>query len=117
MKLQDIKGEKALTVLADLIDPIKKLSEDAIFRKKIDTDRLKAIKYLLKEHSKTVIEILAILNDENPETYEPNILALPMMLYDFFNDPMVIDLFGLQSQTTEKTSSGSVTENTEAKKA
>ena len=117
MKLQDIKGERALTVLADLIDPIRELSGDAKFRKMLNGDKLEAVKYLLKNHTKTIITVLAILDGKNPNTYEPNLLTLPVMLLDFFNDPTVIELFGLQSQTDQSASSGSVTENTEAKKA
>lgn len=117
MKLSDIKGEKAIEVLADLIDPFSIIAKDGVFKKKITEDRVEGIKYLLKNHSKTVIEILAIINGEDLESYAPNILALPVMLLDFFNDPTVTELFGLQSQTTDKTSSGSVTENTEAPEA
>lgn len=117
MKLQDIKGEKALIILADLIDPIKELSGDAVFRKMLDGDKLEAVKYLLKNHTSTIVKVLAILNEEDPNTYEPNLLTLPVMLLDFFNDPIVTELFGLQSQTDQSASSGSVTENTEAKKA
>lgn len=114
MKLSDIKGEKAIEVIADLIDPFKKIASDGVFREKIASDRVEGVKYLLKHHSKTVIEILAVINEEDPQTYEPNVFALPVMLLDFFNDPMVSELFGFQSQTTDKTSSGSVTESTEA---
>ena len=114
MRLSDIKGERAIEVIADLIDPITILANDKVLRKKLDKDRLGGVKYLLKTHSKLIVEVLAIINDEDPETYEPDIFALPIMLLDFLNDPKVEELFGLQSQTTEKTSSGSVTVNTEA---
>lgn len=115
MKLSEIKGEKAMEVLADLIDPIKELATDKQFKEKISAgDKLEAIKYLLKNQSKTIVTVLAVINGEDPDKYEPNLLTLPVTLMDFFNDPMVMDLFGLQSQTPEKTSSGSATENTEA---
>lgn len=117
MKLSDIKGERAIGVLADLIDPIVSITKDEEFKKAIQTDKMEGIKYLLKHHSTTVIIILAVLNEEDPETYQPSLLEIPVMLLDFFNDPTVIELFGLQDQIMEKTSSGPVMENTEAPEA
>ena len=114
MNLSEIKGEKALNALADLIKPLGSIAKDPTFRRLIEVDRLEAIEYLLRNHQKTVITILAVLNQEDPETYEPDIFSLPVMLYEFFNDETVTKLFGLQSQSTEKTSSGSVMESTEA---
>lgn len=117
MKLSEIKGEKALEALANLIDPISIIAQDEQFKISIQKSRIEGIKHLLKNHKKAVIEILAILNEENPETYEPGLIEIPSMLLEFFSDPQVAELFGLQDQTTEKTSSGPVTENTEAPEA
>ena len=114
MKLLELKGEKALDVLADLLDPIQVIASDQIFRKELQTNRIAGIKYLLKNHKPEVIKILAIANEQDPETYEPNILELPSTIMEFLSDPTVSQLFGLQDQTTEKTSSGPVMENTEA---
>ena len=117
MKLSEIKGERALDVIADLIDPVGRLLQDDQF-KEIAQDkkrpRTDTIKYLLKEHKKTVIEILAVINGEDPKTYEPSLLSLPMMLMDLIDDPDVAILFGLQGQTTELASTGPATESTEA---
>lgn len=115
MKLSEIKGEKALEVLADLIDPIKELLEDDKLKDMRDeSNKLDIVKYLLKQHKKEMLTILALISGENPETYEPTILTLPVMVMDFLNDPDVAELFGLQGQPTEQASSGSATENIEA---
>jgi len=115
MKLSEIKGERALEVIADLIDPISRLLKDDMFKKKVQGDnRLDAVKYLLKNHQRDVIEILALINDADPKTYAPSLIELPMMLMDLLSDPDVMSLFGSQSQTTHLASTGSVTENTEA---
>lgn len=115
MKLSEIKGERALEVLADLIDPIKELLQDEKLKEmRSESNKLDIVKYLLKNHQKDVLTILALINGENPETYEPSILTLPVMVMDFINDPDVAGLFGLRSQTTELASSGSAMENTEA---
>lgn len=117
MRLSDIKGEKALDVIADLLDPVAEISTDNEVRTLLETgkveDRKKAIKLGIKNHKKAVITMLAILNGEDPETYEPSIYVLPVMLLDILNDPEVQRLFGSQEQTSDGISSGPVQENTE----
>lgn len=115
MKISEIKGERALEVIADLIDPISEMLKDEEFKAVVKSDdRTKAIKYLLKTHKRNVLIILALINGENPDTYEPTLVSLPVMLMDLLNDPDVAILFGLQSQNTVTASFGSATENTEA---
>lgn len=111
-KLSEIKGEDALDVLADLIDPVSEITKDKKFvaaaRK---GDRLQAAKILLRGHKKPIITVLAILNGEDPEAYAPSLLSLPAMVIELLNDPDLAVLF--QSGETE-TPSGSPTEITEA---
>lgn len=114
MKLSEIKGDNALDVLADLIDPVCEILVD----KDIETaynsgDRMRAIKLGLKKHKRAVTTILALLNEEDPKTYKPALLMLPKMLMDVLNDEELMGLFSSQTQT-EKTSFGDATENTEA---
>lgn len=115
MRLSEIKGEKALDVLVDLLDPATEIFGDSelaeLMRKK---DRVGAVKVAIGKHKKSVITMLALLNDEDPNTYEPSLLALPKLLLEIFNDPELINLFPPQVQNMEKTSSGPATENTEA---
>lgn len=116
MKISEIKGERALEVIADLIDPITEMVKDTGFKDTIDNgDRVAVAKYLLKNHSKNVLTVLALINEEDPDTYKPSLIAIPKMLLDLFNDPDVMSLFGLQDQNTELASSGPAMENTEAK--
>lgn len=115
MKLSEIKGEAALDAVADLIDPIAEIARDRIL---VGLLRLKnypeAIKLSVKSHKKSVIKILAILNQQDVETYEPSLVDLPLMLLDLVNDPMLASLFQSQAETTEETSSSPATESTEA---
>lgn len=116
MKLSEIKGTRALTVLADLIDPMSEIIQDEQFKALLKTkEKAKIAKYLLTNHNTNVIKVLALINGEDPATYEPSLLSLPLMLIELMNDPDVINLFGSQDQTTESASSGPATENTEAK--
>ena len=115
MRLSEIKGEAALDAAADLIDPITEIAKDRIL---VGLIRLKnypeAIKLSIRSHKKTVIKILAILNQQDADTYEPSLIDLPKMLIDLLNDPMLADLLQSQAQTTEETSSVSAMENTGA---
>ena len=114
MKLSEIKGQEAIDVLADLMSPASIIFTD---KKVVDLlrggDKIKAIQSMLKSHSKEVIEMLAILEREDPKTYEPSLVTLPMKLLEFFNDPEVVELFFSQEQTKDENSSSPVTENTE----
>lgn len=115
MKLSDIKGEAALNAMADLIDPLADISQDKILVGLLRTRNLaEAVKLGLRKHQRAVLTILAILAQEDPETYEPSLAEIPKMLLEILNDKELLDLFWSQAQTTEETSSVSATENTGA---
>lgn len=116
MKLSEIKGEKAIEVFADLLEPTSKILSDKEILDSITEKepQINIIKKMLKKHSKEVIEIMAILDGVPVEKYEVEFLTLPAKLIEIFNDPMVTELFTLQSQDETLTGSGSATETTEA---
>lgn len=115
MKLSDIKGEEALDVVAELLDPITAMGMKDEIKKADRKDKIGFIKIILKSCKKEIIEILAILDRTPVEEYEVSLLSLPSKVMELFNDPSVQELFGWQSQA-EQTSSGSVTETTEVAK-
>ena len=114
MKLSDIKGEKAIEVLADLLEPVTEIMADkevvALVR---SGQKVKGISAALKNHKKACLTILALTDGEDPATYSPSILSIPMKGLELLNDPELISLFSSQSQK-DKTFSGSATENTGA---
>lgn len=115
MKLSDYKGEDALEVLAELIEPAAEVFGDPEFRKIYNSGpKVKAVKYALKQHKEPILYMLATLDGESPETYRPGLLTLPAKLLEILNDPELVSLFQSQAQSTDKTSSGPATENTEA---
>ena len=123
MKLSDYKGEDAIDVLADIIEPISKIFADPDMQKIAKSENPTAIMYvkpMLKNHKREVIEILARLNNEPVEEFEPKItiMTLPNMLLEFLNDPEISALFPQQHQKdlTSLPDFGAVTENTRAKK-
>ena len=100
MKLSEIKGERALDVLADIIDPVAKICADESIKKAVNSNipKLAIVRMLLKTHKKEVIEIMAYLDGEEPDKYEINLLTLPVKLLEIMNDPDMASLFTLQGQ-------------------
>lgn len=117
MKLSEYKGEEALDVLAELIEPAAEIMSDTeiveMVRNKVP--KIKIIKPMLKNHKKSIIEIMAILDGEDVEEYtgKVNLLTLPKKLLEILNDPEVMSLFTLQGQNTEETNFGSASESIE----
>lgn len=99
MKLSDIKGEAAIDALADLMEPAAAIFADENIQRSISSGESKLLlaKKLLKLHKKEVIKILAILDGEDPATFEPTLLSLPVKLLEILNDPDLADLFTSQS--------------------
>lgn len=111
MKLSEYKGEKALDILAELIEPASEIMTDKEIVEAVSAGlpRIKIVKPMIKNHKKAVIEILAVLEGEEPGSYaeKVNLFTLPKMLLEMLNDPELMSLFISQGQTREKTSSGS----------
>lgn len=117
MKLSEVKGEAAMEMLADLIEPAGEIFGDKgvaeAYRK---GNKLGAVKVAIKNHKKAVIEILAVLDGVPVEEYCPNLFSLPVKLLEILNDKDLLQLFTLQGQTGDATSSVSASENTKDKK-
>ncbi len=116
MKLSEYKGEQALDLLADLMEPAMVIMADKEISRlaKANMPKIKLVKVAIKNHKREVIEILAILDGEEPKNYAEKVtlFTLPAKLLEIFNDPDLMSLFTSQGQTTE-TSSGSATESFE----
>ena len=114
-KLSEIRGEEALDLIAELIDPIAEICKDqalvALLRGK---DKASAVKLAIKNHGKTVLKILALLEGKDEKEYNPSVIEIPVLLLNVLNDPDLINLFQSQVQTQESASSGPAMENTEA---
>lgn len=95
MKLSEIKGEQALDVLADIIEPITTICADEEISSMIKSGlpMIKTIKPIIKNHKKEIIEILAVIDGVEPEDYEVNVLTLPVKLLELFNDPVFKEVF------------------------
>lgn len=123
MRLSDFKGEEALDVLADIIEPLTAIFADEEFQKltkQKGTPAVKFVKPMIKNHKKELIEVLARLENKPVEEYkqEMTLMSLPLQVLQFINDPEIQNLFHSQSQKEQKpsASTGSAPENTEARK-
>ena len=113
-KISELRGEEALDVLADILEPASEIMTDTMVATLARSgDRIQAVSMAIKNHKKAVIKILAALEGEDYETYKPALLTLPLKLLEIFNDPDVVQVFTLQGQKNESESFGSAMENTE----
>lgn len=114
--LSDIKGERALDILAEMLDPLTEILADKEIKPLIlNGTKVQVLKKILKDHKESMIAILALLDDKDPETYEPTLPEIPVKIMQILNDPAFKTVFTAQGQSKDKASSGSATENTEAK--
>ena len=115
-KLSEIRGEDALDVLADLLDPVSEICVDEKIKelykdKEAENKKLKMATLILRNHKKAIIKILAILEGVKLEEYKPSLAVLPVLVLQLLNDPDVISVFRFAGP---ETSFGSATENTQA---
>lgn len=120
-KLSEFKDDEAMDVLAEILEPASNLIGNANFKLAIRGDknngikpnRLQAIRVAIKENRTDVVRIMAILSEKPLEEFHYNLLTLPKMMLDIFNDKELIDFFSYQSEKDLQTPFGSAMENTE----
>lgn len=111
MRLSEIKGVDAIDVIADIIDPVTVILADEEVKKVIESKQPKLIiaKTILKRQKAAILEVLAILNKEDPKTFNPSLIALPIMLVQLLQDveenEELKSLFTSQEQMTASVSS------------
>lgn len=130
MKLSDIKGERTLEVIADLIDPIANIAEDeqasAMFKRAKLPEGMtvrqfavqrarKCTPVLLKSHKDDIIRIFAVIEGVTPEEYANtlNVAKLMADVVELLNDEEFTSFFISAQKETGGESSGSAQENTE----
>ena len=120
-KLSEFKDDEAMDVLAEIIDPMVNMMKNKKFvlamrgnrQEKIKPNRVEAIKIAITDNRSDVVKIMAVLNETPVEEFHYNLLTLPQMMVEMFNDKELMDFFGYQSEKDSQIPFGSVTENTE----
>lgn len=128
MKLSDIKGERAIEVIAEIIDPIANIATDKEARLLFQREKLpegvsaedfvigrirNGLPKLLSSHKHDIISILAAIEGVSAKEYSETLDILKLMrdCTELLNDPSFKMLF---FSAQSGTSSGSAPENTEA---
>lgn len=116
MKLSEIQGDRALDVLADLIEPVGEICSDTDIKAAFGKDKLQAVKLMLKNHKSSVIAIMAALDGVPAEDYRINLFTVPVKLLEIVNDPEVVDLFTSAGSKAGSAAFGSASENAKPEK-
>ena len=128
MKLSDVKGDRCLDVVADIIGPVCSIAEDKdaveLFKPKNVPEGMTANQYfakrmkvgvpkLLKHHKDDVVEILSVIQGVKPDEYLDD-LTLPKLVTDvleMLTDKEIVAFLSSQ-QATDGLSTG-VSESTQ----
>lgn len=128
MRLSDIKGDRTLEVIAEIIDPVANIAEDeaasAMFKREKLPDGMTAKKFLMKRvrkslpvllkgHKADIIAILSAIEGVSADEYAGalNLVKLVKDCTDLLTDEAFMELF-ISAQS--ETNSGSAPASTEA---
>lgn len=130
MKLSDIKGDRVLDVIADIIDPIANMVQDkdvaAMFKREAVPDGVEArdffakrmckgLPVLLKSHKADIIAIMAAIEGVTPEQYAAS-LDFPKLFTDVMElvtDDAFLDFLSSSETGKDAGASGSALESFE----
>lgn len=110
MKLSDFKGEDAILLLGNLIDPCMEILTDEEFKKAYETDTVAScVKIVLKCHTHAVLTILATLDGVPVEKYDCDVPTLLKKVMRTINDEELQTFFRSAAQMDSKKPTGSAT--------
>ncbi len=115
MRLSEFKDEKGIEVVAKLLVPIGNIASNKENGDAKDKSILAFASSILQNNKRDVMDMLAILSDNDPANYHCTAATVLMDVLNMVSDPELMELFGLQRQTPA--SSGSASETTEAPEA
>ena len=94
-KLSEVKGEEALDVLAEILEPIVTIINDEEVKAGFETNVAKCVSVALKKYKKEILEIFASINGKSVEETceEIDILSLPSYIVEILNEPEIQRLF------------------------
>lgn len=106
IKILELENEQALDALAELIDPLNEILTDEELKKIANGggNALGIIKKILKDHKQSIIQIIATLDNIEPNDVKINILTLLARfgeLKTLYYTSGIRDLFSSQVETTD----------------
>mgnify|MGYP007013892989 CR=1 FL=1 len=115
MRLSDIKGQDAFKAMGSIVGCLRDMFSDErilqIVNEKKKGWMLDFFSVSLEERSDLWMRMYLVLNPDTKEE-DVSVGSVIKFAYDFKNDPELMSLFFSQSEQTENSSSGSLTENT-----
>ena len=112
-KLSDFKDEKAIVVVAQLLEPIMTIvTNPEIGKLKDEHNGFKMFSGFLANSPRSMMQIFAILSEQDVETYHCDGVEATKNLMTLVSDSRLIEFFTSQGQTGDAKSSGSVAGNT-----
>nr|DAM12471.1 MAG TPA: hypothetical protein [Caudoviricetes sp.] len=119
MKITDFKGEEALDLLVNIMEPVTIIFADKAVRDAYKSQpKLQLVKTVVKSHMAEVLEIMAMLNGMSADEYKAAITipGLIRQVLELINDKELQSFLESQAAETESTASGLPTENTTVEK-
>lgn len=131
MKLSDIKGDRVLDVIADIIDPIANMAQDkdvaAMFKREAVPEGMdahdffakrmcKGLPVLFKGHKADIIAIMAAIEGVTPEQYAAS-LDFPKLFTDVMElvtDNALLDFLSSSETGKDADAPGSASASSEA---
>ncbi len=116
-KLSDYKGDEAIELWADMLDPLTDILADDTVQKAVrgGKSKLDIVKTILKTHKKEAVKLM-LLVDPEPIDGINVVIRLAELVTDIGKYPEVKSFFGYAEQEqTDGGSGGSPTETTGAK--
>lgn len=95
MKLSEVKGERTLDVIAEIIEPIVRIAQDERVSQGLSSAKGDAgaaaaalVPLIFKEHKEDVVAILASINGMTPEEYADGMTVASVLgdMYEVLTD-------------------------------
>ena len=133
MKFSDIKGERVLDVISEIIEPLANIAQDEntqeIFKSKkcpegvtprdFMISRIKShAPALISGHKDDIVSVLATINDVDKEEYASNMTMASLIrdVFELLTDEEFLDFLAPSQTKKQDTQSGDASETTEDQK-
>lgn len=107
MKLSEFENEKGVEVVAKLLVPIGNIVSNRDNAKARGGTKLEFVSAMLANNPRDVMDMLAILDEKDPKEYHCNAATVIFDVMNMLADEELLQLFGLQRQTTTSSTSAS----------
>ena len=116
MKISEIRDEKAVEILGDLMEPfIEILKDPKVQEASKGNVSIELAQAMVKANPHAVLQILAICNQVPLEEYHPNPFEIIRDLASVLMDEALMSLFFSSEPKVVPTASGSATDDTQGK--